>query len=80
MRIWVTKCALTMGIREYGSANLLAADTVASVWIEGRQHFFYDNDWHRTRQDAVVRANEMVHQRIGSLLKQVDKLRAKKFE
>lgn len=78
MRIWVTKYALTAGIQE------VEADTVEEsmagykdssgwrLWVHGK-------DWHRTRDSAVERAEEMRVAKIASLKKSIAKLEKLSF-
>lgn len=77
---YITKYALTEGItsvevtlghfpgvvREVGKARLASAYT--------------GNDWHRTREAAISRAEEMRVRKIASLERQTAKLKALDFE
>jgi hypothetical protein len=79
---WVTKCALTSGIRkvsgtvchETSSTMLRYSDTANSC-----KEFVHGNDWHRTPEAALARAEEMRHARIASLKKSLAKVEATMF-
>jgi hypothetical protein len=81
MKIYVTKHALTRGIEEYGDAEI--DETRAHV--DGRElgmHFalyFHGNEWHKTKAEAIARANLMRDQKIASLRKQIAKLESLTF-
>lgn len=71
---WVTKYALTTGIEKVeGEAddNHLRYDKYGSA---------FGNDWHRTRDAAVKRAEEMRLKKIASVKKQLEKLEKMRFE
>lgn len=80
MKVWVTVYALTTGIMERvidpvggGVAKDMEAPVPTYYHIQGR-------DWHRTREGAVARAEQMRLKKIASLRKQIAKLEALRFK
>lgn len=74
MKVWITKYALTTGIYEIeaeitenGSAYDMHASLPTFYCKEGK-------DWHRTKEDAIQRAEAMRQKKIASLKKQIEKL------
>lgn len=79
MRVWITKYALTTGIYEIeaeitenGSAFDMHASLPTFYNKEGK-------DWHRTKEDAIQKAEAMRQKKIVSLKKQIEKLEKLKF-
>lgn len=81
MKAFITKYALTAGIQEVdveqdaASPKLVSSRTgfeTSYYWGEGR-------DWHRTRESAVARAEEMRQKKLASLSKSIAKLEKLKF-
>lgn len=79
--IFVTKYALTEGIKEY-QAEIVDGINLAKVRGSGPNNilFFHKQDYFFERKDAVKKANEMVSKKIKSLDKQISILKSKKFE
>lgn len=77
MKIWNTKYALTQGILEQDGeevgSSMVMVGPLYYLHYEGR-------DWHRTREAAVARAEEMRAKKIASLKKQLKKLEGMKFQ
>ena len=77
MKIYVTKYALTAGIKEHDAEIDGAMATVrVPGWVASHYH---GNDWHMTANAASIRAEEMRVAKINSLRKQIAKLEAVKF-
>lgn len=76
---YITKYALTAGVRE---AILQEDDTPGMVRQVGAGYhvYYHGKDWHRTREDAIKRAEEMREAKIKSLRKSLAKLEALNFE
>lgn len=71
MKVWITKYALTSGIKEMEveqSENFpdMVYDRNDTYHGEGR-------DWHRTRESAIAKAEQMRLKKIESLKKQIAK-------
>jgi hypothetical protein len=84
MVVWITKYALTDGIREIEaeisktSQNMIthhASDSGRS-WM---MTHFHGNDWHRTKELAVERAEEMRQEALASAKKRITKLEGMTF-
>jgi hypothetical protein len=80
MRVWITKYALTTGVFEVADAELFANDS-AVTWKskEGYSQYAHGKDWHRTREDAFTRAEEMRVKKIAALEASIKRLRALTF-
>lgn len=75
MKVWITKYALTKGIREF-EGELRGSAVVGPHFVE----WFYPPDWHKSREDAIAWAEKMRQKKIASLEKQIDRLKSLKFE
>ena len=79
---WVTKYALTDGIQKVSGtvrhetrSGMLSYTGSRYEWRE----CVHGNDWHRTPEAALARAEEMRKAKIASLKKSIAKLEAIKF-
>ena len=77
MKIYVTKYALTAGIKEHEAEIDGSMATVRNPGFVA-QHF-HGNDWHYGPRCASERAEEMRIAKIASLRKHIAKLEAVKF-
>ena len=75
MKVWISKYALTQGVRYTNG------EPVKGIYFLGiGTHEWYDRDeWHKTPEEAVAKAEEMRKRKLASLEKQVAKLRALTF-
>lgn len=75
--VWITKYALTKGIlRAEGRVSRIST----SIFLFGPDSFFGEGDqWHRTREAAIARAEEMRKAKIASHEKSIEKLRKLSF-
>ena len=80
MKVWITKYALTSGIIEInaeitdnGSAYDMGTSFPTYYHEEGKE-------WHRTKESAIAKAEEMRKKKISSLQKQIKKLENINFE
>ena len=75
IKAWVTKYALTTGIKlvdgEVCNGTMLSYDTYS---------YAHGNDWHRTPEAALERAEEMRKAKIGSLRKSLAKMQRLEFK
>lgn len=80
---WVTKYALTQGIfKVEGNIDPRVSETMLTVPGNSKaftQHF-HGNEWHRTLELAIARAEEMRRAKIKSLEKQLTKVKKIAFE
>jgi hypothetical protein len=80
MRVYITKHALTTGILAAQAERF--DDTMIKVPSPkrgGRDTFYHNKDWVRTKQEAVARAKAMRDAQIASLGRQLDRLAALTF-
>ena len=80
MKAWITKYALTTGIfeitaeiTEHGSAYDMHSSFPTFYHGEGKE-------WHRTKESAIAKAEEMRRKKIASLKKQIERLEKLYFE
>lgn len=79
MKVYITKYALSQGIfekeaKECGN-GMIATREKWSAYFYGE-----GKEWHRTKEGAIKRAEEMREKKILSLKKQITKLENLKFE
>ena len=80
---WVTKYALTSGIQKVGgtvrqtNSNMLVYQAKTSSGMH--YSHAWGNEWHRTPEAALARAEEMRKNKIASLKKSIAKLEAMTF-
>jgi hypothetical protein len=80
MKVWISKYALTQGIFEVeveDCGNGMVKDNTRSF-----QGYYHGNgkEWHITKTGAINMAEFMKNNKINLLRKQIDKLRALKFD
>lgn len=80
MKAWITKYALTSGIIEMegeitNSGSLYDMNAGFPTYYHGE-----GREWHRTKESAIAKAEEMRQKKIASLKKQIEKLEKMKFE
>lgn len=82
MKVWITKYALTQGIiekkaRECGEGfdGMVKTEEKYPAYFHGE-----GKEWHRTKESAIKRAEEMRQKKIESLKKQIKKLEVMTFE
>lgn len=79
MKVWITKYALSDGIKEL---EVEQSDGFPDIVCGKSLNDYYHGegkDWHRTYESATVRANEMRQKKIASLKKQIEKLEKMRF-
>lgn len=83
IKIWISKYALSVGIEEveaefddaYPNMVRIPSDKIGYY-----TRYFHGTDWHRTREGAVQRAENMRIRKLNSLNKQLKKLKEIKFD
>lgn len=78
MKAWITKYALTKGILEKE-----VEDCGDGMVRESGNHFptyYHRTDWHKDKESAIAKAEEMRKKKIASLKKQIEKLEKMKFD
>lgn len=79
MKVWISKYALTTGLYE---VEVELSNTFPGMVYEKKNMVFYHGEgreWHRTKEGAVKRAEEMRIRKINSLKKQIKKIENMKF-
>ena len=87
IHVWLTKYALTRGIEEADAEICENTSTDMIVFCadpeepQRKTYIHYEGiDWHRSRESAVQRANNMIRQKVLSAEKQLKRLRGLHFE
>lgn len=74
--VWITQYALTQGIYEE-TVEMTSCSTM--VGVPGTIQTFHKPHWHLTKEDAIIRAEEMRIAKLKSLDKQMRKISALEF-
>ena len=88
MKVWITKHALTQGIEEIDSNQVKEFEMTDAGYLYFRRNGKYSytteiysqKEWHRTKESAIQKAEEMRQKKIDSLKKQIEKLEKMRFE
>ncbi len=84
IHIWNTKYALSTGISEHDveppSPDLPSLVVIREGGKMGVCLHGEGSQWHRTKDSAIAKANNMKKRKIASLKKQIEKLEIKAFE
>ena len=78
---WITKLALTTGIYQTEVEDCFDTSTKKMVRETKTRfgNYFHIGDWHRTREEAVKRAEEMREKKLLSLNKQIVRIKGLDF-
>ena len=80
MKVWISKYALTTGIFERQvkvcDGN---PDMVETMMDKSFQSYFHVGEWHTTKAEAILKAEDMRQRKIASLKKQLAKLETMTF-
>ncbi len=81
MKIWITRYALTSGIEEV-EAELSHNDTMATYGKENGAYtqYAHNNDFHKTKEAAILWAEKMRLKKIASLQTSIEKMQMLRFE
>lgn len=77
---FVTKYALTRGILEIKAIELDNGMIKCTVNSHTTYYHGEGREWHRTKDEAVKKANEMREKKLASLKKQIVKLESLSFD
>ena len=79
MKVWISKYALTDGIKEFGNLELyISPDNLR--YARSDMHFFrLGKDAHETHEAAIAAAESMRKRKIASVRKQLQRLEALSF-
>jgi hypothetical protein len=77
---YVTKYALTAGIEEVEVEDCFDIDQNMVKAVHGRfLTSFFEGDWHRSREEAVARAEQMRKKKISALRSSLAKFEGMQF-
>ena len=76
---WITKYALTKGIFSATVEDCSVSEMVVDTEAEYAT-YYHKNEWHRSKEKAVRRAEEMRTIKIASLTKSIEKINKLKFD
>lgn len=76
MKVWITKWALTQGIKE---CEAEWNDTFPNMVKIGQSNIVHKPYWHTTLKEAQKKAESMRIEKIKSLTKQIERLQKKLF-
>lgn len=79
MKVWITKYALSDGIKELEVEQSDFSPNMVFGKVYNDCYHGEGKEWHRTYASATVRANEMRQKKIASLKKQIEKLEKMRF-
>jgi hypothetical protein len=79
LKAFVTKYALSGGIQEIEAEDCFAISRNMIRDINSSLSLYHKGDWHRTKEDAVARAEEMRTAKIASLEKSIERIKKLKF-
>ena len=74
---WVTKYALTLGIKKVD--GIIPHAISSGMLCYGDRETAHGNDWHRTEDEAIAKAEQMRVKKIAALEKQIAKLKKLSF-
>lgn len=77
IKAWVTKFALTKGIEVVDAE--VCHDVNSNMIVYNKNQYAHGNDWHRSLEDALARAEIMRSAKIESHKKSILKLESMKF-
>lgn len=82
MKVWITKYALTNGVIENDAEICIDADETGNMISCGIGNYYHGEgkEWHKTKESAIKKADEMRQKKIESLKEQIEKLERMRFE
>lgn len=80
MRVYITKYALSKGIFELEVEQSRNFPDMLTGFRYDDHYHGEGEEWHRTIESAVAKAEEMKSKKIESLKKQIEKLERMKFQ
>lgn len=76
---FISKYALSTGIQEIEVEDCFRVSPDMVKFAENTIQIFHKGEWFRTREEAVVKADDMRRKKIASLEKQIKKLKGMTF-
>lgn len=82
MKVWITKYALTAGIKVHKAKEEPRDGHVVVHDRSGLNGWsmFFGKEWHLSEEEAIKRAEQMRSDKIASLQKQIEKLNRLSFK
>ena len=81
MKVWITKYAPPGGIIESDAEVCIDTDVTSNMISCDRGYFHGEGrEWHRTKESAIDKAEEMRKKKIETLKKQIEKLEKMEFK
>lgn len=83
MKIYITKYAITNGIKEVDARETSVPEMFEYAVTDGKREYgryAHKGDYCLSREDAVIKATKMRDKRIASLKKQIRKLEQMDFQ
>lgn len=80
MKVWVTKHLFTEGVQEVEVAQGYTLQVVYGPAPNNTVYIGEGRDWHKTREDAITRAENMRKEKIRSLREKIGQLEKLKFK
>jgi hypothetical protein len=81
MKVWITKYALTKGIIEVDDPKNCNNDLIKCLVLGSLIYFIGEGkEWHKTKERAIAKAEEMRVKAIAAHLKGIAKLEKMRFE
>jgi hypothetical protein len=80
MKVFITKYALTKGILEFDDAEICNSSGMIKISELGGNGYFFDKEWHRDKESAIAKAEEMRLKSIKSHEKAILKLQKMRFD
>ena len=81
MKVFITKYALTQGVIEREvEPHPYNPQSVCSNHHIGYSVYYHRGEWHRTKELAIARANQMRDKKLDNLKKQIKTLEGMIFE
>lgn len=80
LTVFVTRYALTRGIQERKVKETSVEGLLEDIEVTQLCYHDEGRDWHKTREEAVKKAEEMRQKKIQSLKKQIEKIENITFE
>ena len=85
-KVWISKYALERGIFEIEGLELgeeynnSFAVKIPNRSLPKEEYFIQNGDWHKTKESAVKKAEEMRNEKIKSLKSEIESLEKMNFE
>lgn len=80
IKVWITKYALTAGIKEVQVERSAVDGGMVVHRSNGWSSYYHKGQWHTDRKQAVAKAEAMRKRKIASLKKQLERLESLRFE